>query len=1186
MEKKQPLCNLFSKNYKRKLLLAMKLTSILMLLATLQLSAGVYSQNARLNLQFRNGTLADVIEAIENQSDYKIFYKTDQVDIRKNVTVDELEGTVASVLNKALEGTTISYQVMDKLIVLTSNHYQTVQQIKITGTVTDATSNETLPGVNIIVDGSTIGAITDARGKYSIEIPNANSVLTFSFIGYNKERIEINGRTKVDVSLVPDIQKLDEVVVIGYGTSKKSDLSGASVSLSSDKIKGSIGANLDQALQGRVAGVTAVQTSGQPGSSVSIRVRGQSTINANAEPLYVIDGVPVQISGTSGSSFGLGDALGNGATSTISPLSTINPSDIVSMEILKDASSTAIYGSRASNGVILVTTKRGKSGEAKFSYEGMYGVQRQAKRLKVMDLQQFAEFSNSIASETSAREPRNEFLDPTILGAGTNWQNAVYQLAPMQSHTISASGGTDFVKYYVSGSYLGQEGTIIGSKFDRFSFRSNLDAQLKKWLKMGINLTSSTTNERLGLADSDEGIINIALLSTPDVPIYDINGKYTSVTREGAGSRVNPIAKALQEDNLLDRASLNGNIFFDISILKELTFHTEYAMNKGNSDAERWQPIATYGSWTRATNSSSKQHNDNFFWQVKNYLTYSKEFGIHKFSAMLGQEMQESTYKFQSVANSKLPDNTIHNPNLGTNTPTIGSGFGSSSLASGFARGTYNFNDKYYATYTFRRDGSSNFGPLNRWASFHAAAASWRVTNENFMESVKPVISNLKLRLGWGQTGNQNIGGYLWGSAISVMETGLGVGYRQSGIANPYIKWETQEQTNIGLDLGILKNRIELTLDVYDKVSNDMLMQMQLPSYMGTRGNQSSALAAPFGNYGTIDNKGLEISLATHNFTHEFQWDTDLQLTFNKNKLVALDGVNSSAIEGYGQWSDVVSRTEIGQPLYNFYGYKVVGIFKDKTDILNSPTQEKSPTDGKSYSRTNSVYPGDIKFADISGPNGVPDGKIDEYDRTNIGSPMPIFTFGLNNTLRYKNFDMNIFINGSYGNKVINYSSINLTSMTSLWNNQLATVTDRARLTQIDPSLVYPYVNSTGQAVDAWFNDIDNVKVANENTSIPRGIQNDPNNNHRLSDRYIEDGSYLRIKNIALGYNFPKKVLNILHLQSLRIYANIQNIYTFTNYTGFDPEIGASTASTNVYGLDNGRYPSPQVYTFGLNLSF
>ena len=1061
------------------------------------------------------------------------------------------------------------------------------QTLSVSGVVTDASDGSPLVGVTVLVKGTTNGTSTDANGKYNLNA-TPNSTLVFSYIGMEKQ--EITAKNKIiNVRLQSDAHVLNEVVAIGYGTMKKSDLSGSSASLGEDKIKGSIITNMDQALQGRVTGVTAVQTSGAPGSSVSIRVRGQNTINAGAEPLYVIDGVPIQVKDKSGHDFGLSDALGNGSVSTISPLSTINPSDIVSMEILKDASATAIYGSQGSNGVVLITTKRGKAGEAKFSYDGMYAIQRQAKRLDVMNLKQFAQYSNDMASETSGRDQRVEFRDPSLLGNGTNWQDAVFQLAPMQSHTISAQGGTDKVKYFVSGSYLGQQGTVKGTDFKRFSFRSNLDAQLKSWLKLGTNITYTNTDERLGLVDSEAGIMNIALLSTPDVPIYDINGNYTSVSREGVASRINPIAKALDEDNLLNRFSLNGNVYFDATIMKGLTFHTEFAMDKGGSNAEHFLPTFKYGTAENKINKDSWQHNENLFWQVKNYLTYAKDFGLHKITAMLGQEVSESSWKYQGILNTSLPDNTIHNPYLGTGTATITAGMGSSSMASAFARGTYNYADKYYATYTFRRDGSSKFGPNNRWASFQSTAASWRFTNESFMDDIKQVVSNGKLRIGWGQTGNQFISDYLWGAKISKMETGLGVAYRPTNIANPYLQWETQEQSNLGLDLGLLDNRIELTADVYNKVSKNMLMAVDLPSYMGTKGNTSSALAAPEGNIGSLRNRGLEIALTTHNIkSKNFQWDTEAQITFNKNKLLDLTGTSATAIEGYGQWTDVVSHTEVGQSLYNFYGYKVVGIYQDKADIenytnsLGNKVTPKSPsTSTKPWSRTNTTFVGDLKYEDVN-----LDGKIDEKDRTNLGSPMPLFTFGFNNTLHYKNFDLNIFINGSYGNKLLNYSAINLSGMKDMWSNQLALVVNRARLTEINTAQVYPYVNSTGVSVNNWFDDIDNVKVANPGTSVPRAIQNDPNGNTNMSSRYIEDGSYLRIKNIALGYNFDKKLMKSLHLESLRIYANIQNLYTLTKYTGFDPEVGVSTTSSNVYGSDNGRYPSPQVYTFGLNLSF
>lgn len=1056
------------------------------------------------------------------------------------------------------------------------------QPRRISGTILDSKDKSAMIGANIMEKGTSNGTITDINGKFSLNVSSSNSILVISSIGYTTLEVNVGNNSVLNLEMDEDTELLEEVVVIGYGTMKKSDISGASVSVSEDAIKGSVITNLDQALQGRASGVSSVMTSGAPGSSSSIRIRGQATINANAEPLYVIDGVIIQGGGSSGASLGLGDALGNSPTSTISPLSTINPSDILSMEILKDASATAIYGAQGANGVVLITTKRGQAGEAKFSYEGLFGLQRQAGRLDMMNLREFAEFSNSVSDETNALDSRSEFQDPSLLGAGTNWQNAIFRNAPMHQHQLSAQGGSDAIRYYISGSFLNQDGTIIGTTFKRTSFRVNLDSQLKKWLKLGVSAMYSNTDERLGLADSEEGIVNYSLLTPPDIPIYDLDGGYASVIREGY-TRINPIAMALDEDILLERNKLNGSIFADITPLKNLVLHTELGFDIGGSRAERFEPAVRYGNWSRDKNMSSIQRNNNNFWQLKNYLTYTGRNDKHDYSLMLGQELWESQYEFQSISTTDLPSNDIHNPSLGKD-PQINSGFGSSSMASFFGRATYNYDNRYMGTYTYRQDGSSNFGPKNRWAGFNAFAVSWRFTNEEFFESATNILSDGKLRIGWGQTGNSNIGGYRWGASITRMPSGLGLGYRQSNIANPYIQWETQEQWNLGLDLSFLQNRIGLVVDLYDKTSNDMLMQLQLPSYMGTRGNVSSALSAPYGNYGTINNKGFEFTITTHNLTGRLTWDTQFQMSFNKNKLVALDGTDSGHIEGYGQWSDVVTITNIGEPLYNFYGYKVAGVYKDFEDINNSPKPAKYPTNGV-FNRANTVWPGDLKYEDISGPDGKPDGIIDTYDRTNIGSPMPKFTFGMTNTFKYQNLDLSIFINGSYGNKIFNYMDMNLSGMTSIWNNQLEKVTKRARLEPIDANKTYP-VNVNGVTVNNWYEDVTNVEVSNIGATIPRAIANDPNDNNRISDRYIEDGSYLRIKNITLGYTIPAHITRKLLIENMRVYTNIQNLYTFTKYTGYDPEIGASTSNANVYGLDNGRYPSPQNYTVGLNITF
>ena len=1062
--------------------------------------------------------------------------------------------------------------------VLTFSFQLVAQQHKITGTVVDKNDKSAMIGANIIERGTSNGTVTDINGSFSLNLTTDNAILDITSIGYESVEVVVGNRTSFQIEMDEDLALLDEVVVIGYGTMRKSDISGASVSVTEDAIKGSVITNLDQALQGRAAGVSSVMTSGAPGSSVSIRVRGQSTINSNAEPLYVIDGVIVQGGGNSGADFGLGDALGNSPISTISPLSTINPSDILSMEILKDASATAIYGAQGANGVVLITTKRGREGEAKFTYEGMYGLQRQPIRLDMMNLREFAEFSNQV----SMSDNRPEFADPSLLGKGTNWQDAIFRHAPMSQHQISAQGGSDKVRYYASGSYTSQDGTIVGTTFDRYAFRTNLDANLKKWLKLGVNVMYSMTSERLGLADGSEGVINYSLLTPPDIPIYDIHGNYASEVREGY-TRINPIAMILDEDILLDRSKLNGSIFADITPVENLIWHTELGFDIGDSKGERFQPSVTYGNWSRENNMSSIQRNNNMFWQFKNYLTYSGNLDKHSYTMMLGQERWESKWEYQSITTTKLPSNDIKNPSLGVD-PQINSGFGSAAMSSFFGRATYNYDDRYLGTYTYRRDGSSNFGPQNRWAGFHAVAASWRFSNEQFFESLTDVVNDAKLRIGWGQTGNSNIGGYRWGAAISRMPSGLGLGYRQSNIANPYIKWETQEQWNLGLDLSLFNSRINLTVDAYDKTSKDMLMPLQLPSYIGTRGNASSALAAPFGNYGTINNKGLEFTVNTRNLTGNFSWDTQLQITFNKNELVALDGTDAVHIEGYGQWSDVVSISNVGEPLYNFYGYKVAGVYKDLEDLQNSPKPEKYPSNGV-FNRYNTTWVGELKFEDISGPDGVPDGVIDTYDRTNIGSPLPKFTFGITNSFSYKNFDLSVFLNGSYGNKLFNYSAINFSSMKSAWDNQLQLVTNRANLTPIDAAKNYP-AEVNGVTVYEWMDDITNIIVSNPNTDIPRPITNDPNDNDRISDRYVEDGSYLRIRNITFGYTLPSTLVRKWNLENIRIYANIQNLHTFTNYSGYDPEIGASTTSQYVFGLDNGRYPSPQVYSFGLNLSF
>ncbi len=1050
-------------------------------------------------------------------------------------------------------------------------------QNKVTGTVTDDIGP--VIGASVMEKGTSNGAITDLDGNYEITV-KSGATLVFSSIGYATQEIAVGSQKVINVKLSEDTEFLDEVVVVGYGTMKRSDLSGASVSMKEEDLKGSIISSLDQSLQGRAAGVSAVQTSGAPGSSSSIRVRGQATVNANAEPLYVIDGVIIQGGGNSGGDFGLG-GLGNGKVSTISPLATINPADIVSMEILKDASATAIYGAQGANGVVLITTKHGKAGDAKFSYDGMFAVSRQTSRIQMMNLREFAEYYNDMV-DLGLVDHNGWYADPSILGKGTNWQDEVFRTALQHQHQVSAQGGSEKVQYYVSGSYMNQEGTIIGSNFDRLSFRTNLDAQLKDWLKLGVNATYAITNDNIKLADGQEGVIFYSLSTLPDIPVYDLDGNYSTTVREGYTS-ANPVALAMLDENLLKRQKLTGNIYAELTPIKHFVWRSEVGFDFSHSEATTYKPMVNLGGWQRGSNSMSSQRNASTYWSLKNYLTYSNTFGKHSLTAMIGQETWESRWNYLSASNKDLPSDEIHNLRLATGDPTVGSGFGSSAMASFFTRETYNYDNRYLLTYTFRYDGSSNFGPDNRWAGFHSVAGSWRFTNEKFMKAFAESIAlnSGKIRLGWGQTGNANIGGGAWESGMSKMPTGLGDSQRPSNIANTGIHWEKQEQVNLGLDLNFLENKYNLTVDLYQKVSSDMLMSMTLPSYMGTQGNGSSALAAPKGNYGTIRNRGLEITLDTHPVDKKnFGWDSNFQISFNQNTLVALDGSANAQLVGYGQWSDIVSVTEIGESLYNFYGYVVEGVYKDFDDIMNSPKAEKFPQDGV-FNRTTTVWPGDIKFKDVNG-----DGVINEKDRTNIGSPLPKFTFGWTNTFRYKNVDLTIFLNGSVGNKVLNYNMMGqgyngLVHMNSTWTNQHVDIKDRARLEIIDPAKTYADGSS-------WQDDISNVRVSNSGTLTPRPSIQDPNDNDRLSTRYIEDGSYLRVKNITLGYTFPKRLLEKAKMENVRVYMNIQNLYTLTRYKGFDPEVGASTQDSSglTFGVDNGRYPSPMTCSFGVNITF
>lgn len=1047
------------------------------------------------------------------------------------------------------------------------------QQV-VKGTVTDQ-AGQPMPGVNIMIKNTRTGTTTDMNGAFSIEA-KSDDILTFSFIGYASSEVTVGNQTNISVALKEDVSLLSEIVVVGYGEVKKSDLTGAVSSVKGETLNQSIATGIDQALIGRVAGVTATQMSGQPGGSVSIRIRGTNSISGSTEPLYVIDGVPIDGNAMNVYQMGLG-AVGGGAKTTYSPLSTINPNDIESIEVLKDASASAIYGNRASNGVVIITTKRGRKGDTKVSYDGYYGVQENPVMMEMMNLREYASFRNDWAAETAGETPDPLFADPSLLGEGTDWQEEIYQVAPIMNHQITLSGG-EKTRFLITGGYFKQDGTIIGSNFDRFSLRFNMDSDIKPWLTIGNSLALSKTDERLGAFDRG-GVIGTALKARPDVPARNPDGSFAGI--DGEGAFVNPLGQALDKENYLKRGNLIGNLYADFAILKGLKFRTEFGGNAELNNSSSWNPTYDYGGGAvNEHNYITRQSGLNHRWQFKNYLTYTKTFAsAHNLTAMVGQEATAWGWNSVSGTGRDLPTNDVHSIDLGDPKQySAADASNSGSLESYYSRLNYNFNEKYYLTLTYRADGSSNFAEGQRWAYFPSAAIKWKLTGESFMDAVS-FVNDLNIRAGWGETGNSNIPGYAYGESLATLPTNLGLGFRYANYGNPLVTWEASKQLDIGLDASFFESRLQLTVDYYHKSTTNLLMPQQLPGYMGTIGNGAIIRQPPWGNYGEIENKGLEIQLKSVNTTGQFKWETDLNITHNRNKLVAL-GIEDAFISGnIGAAGNVIlSRTEEGQPLFNFYGYEVVGLFKNKEDILNSPVQWDPVNDVDSegnpvFSRDGTVWPGDLKFRDIDGND-----TIDVRDRTNLGSPLPKFTFGINNTFSYKGFDLGIYLVGSYGNKIFNAmkhpAGNGLADMRSAWSNQLKEVTDRAVLQPI------------GDAVDGWWNDIDNVQVRNPDTDIPRGTFSDPNENTRVSDRYIEDGSYLRIRNIQLGYTFPSSIIRKFNASNLRLYVQVQNAYTFTKYSGFDPEVGQDTWDNNLFGVDNGRYPSPRIYTVGINFGF
>ncbi|MDR1707764.1 MAG: TonB-dependent receptor [Prevotella sp.] len=1037
------------------------------------------------------------------------------------------------------------------------------QSYQISGKVTDAADRSPIPGVTVQTQAK-VGVMTDADGNYTIRA-NKGDILTFSFIGMIAQSVKVESSNNIDVALKEDNVALEEVVVVGYGTVKKKDLTGSVTSMAGDKLKEIPVATFDQAMQGKLSGVQITSNSGTPGAPTTIRIRGITSINGGNEPLYVIDGVPQ--GGEGGTIAGFDWAGGANGQNVTNPLAGISPSDIISIDVLKDASATAIYGAAGANGVIMVTTRRGKAGDIKINYDGFSSVSSIPKTLDMMNLREYALYQQELSADLG-NTLSDYFKDPSILGKGQNWQDAVFRDAWAQSHNVTVSGGSDKLQFSASAGWFDQDGVVIGSGFNRFNSRFNFDAQAKKWLKLGGSLVYSRTNETITLNDGGDGVIMTALMMGPNVPVYDIDGNFAG-PESVEGVSWNPVAIAMQRNNKLLRNNYSGSFYASADIIKGLTLRAEYSFSGSNNTNKAFHPTYQWGALKNDISRIMKRDDQSYYWINTDYLTWTKDFGQHNIVAMAGFEAIGNTWEGSQLIKSNLTSNDIQVIGVDGIYESNSGWKGKSTQASLFGRANYNYASKYYLTATIRRDGSSKFGADNKWGTFPSLAAAWRISGESFLEDNK-TISNLKLRIGYGMVGNSKIDNFLYGSSMTAATTPLGTGYRVSRISNPSLKWESSVQYNAGIDLGLLNGRLDLTVDAYYKTTKDLLMQLSIPSYLG--GSDWSDIQSPWGNIGKIDNKGIDITLNAHIIkSNNLNWNSNVVFSLNRNKVKELNAENQAfygKLDWYSEFQ-TATITKVGYPIGVFYGYKTEGLFKDKEDILNHSVQKADPTNSKiNYvNKTGGVWVGDVKFVDLND-----DGKIDTDDQTIIGNPNPDFTFGFNNNFSYKDFDFGFSFIGSIGGDILNYAKSRIEGQTSIWNNQSVTVNDRARI---------GLHNEDGSPSDP-----DNVYLVNPDATVPRATTNDVNRNNRMSDRFIEDGSYVRLSNISLGYTIPAKLTAKWGVTKLRVYISAQNLLTITGYSGYDPEIGAYNQDSQRQNIDMGHYPSPRTFMFGLNLGF
>ncbi len=1118
-----------------------------------------YTQNARVTINKRNVALKEVLNEIESQTDYLFIYNN-EVNTNETVSVKAKQQAVSNVLSALLKNKDVSYSMEGNHIILNMNNKinnsETMiaqqQKKRISGTIVDITGIPII-GANIVETGTTNGTVTDANGRFSLDVDN-NATIRITYIGYLIQDINTTGRTNFDIILQEDTQSLDELIVVGYGTMRKSDLTGALSQVSGDDLKNLPVRSVADALQGKTAGVMVTSTGGSPGTPPAVRVRGVGTVNNN-NPLYVVDGLPQ------------------------TDIGWLNANNIASMEILKDASATAIYGSRAANGVIIITTNRGQTdGRTTITFDTYYGVQNPIKVYDMMNASQFMDYKN-LANINAGNAPffsdtqkseilqflRSNFRSNFGSDEGTNWWKEVnHKNAPVQNYDFSISGGSNNLSYHTNFSVMDQQGIIKGSDFDRISWLTNIDHQINKWLHLSSNFGLVKQSRRNVLEESPGfNTAFIAFVTDPITPVYrtelknipsflepslfmseiEPNNEYSWFAPVIYSNKENPVSQTrIRKDNVWQDIAVKGGVDLKIDILPSLTYNSRLNIDLYRGGSDGFNPkYYLDGEQYAADATVSKYYQSSDYWVWDNTLTYNNRFNdLHQITAMVGTSAEETKSEATSASRQGLVNNNLAQRilNAASKNPAASGWKAESAMQSIFTRIFYSYDNKYLFTANIRRDGSSNFGPGYKWGTFPSFSLGWNFSEEQFMSGFDK-LSLGKLRLSWGEIGNQAIGGgaylstytgnwgyYLYGTNLTPQLFG---GNNQMG--NPEVQWETTEQIDLGLDLGFFNNSLTLNVDYFVKKTKDMLLQVPLPSYLGFPNN-------PWVNAGSIENKGWEIDLKYRNSINDFNYSVGANLFTFKNKVLSLGG--GEPLYGGGWITVTTTKTEVGKPIGYFYGLKTDGIFQSETEVQNYKNSEGGliqPT----------ARPGDLRFVDVNG-----DGIVNANDRTDIGNPFPKFSYGLNFAFDYKGFDLQALFQGTYGNKVMNAKKIDMNSGVG-WYNAPSDFLEKA----------WSPTNPTNEQFQ---------------------INTDNTNNLQVSDWLVEDGSYLRLKNIQLGYSLPQNIFPENTISNIRLWIGGYNLLTFTKYSGLDPEIGRSAPLSN--GVDDGYYPQAKTYMVGLNITF